>query len=436
MKRSILLSLLLLATSPLTAFSADWPQWQGPERNAQSKETGLLKEWPKEGPPLAWKATGIQKGMGGISVSKGRIYTSGDDNDVTAWLFALNEADGKEVWKAKIGRGGNPGNMFKPAGPRGTPAVDGDKIYILSALGDLVCFTTEGKEVWRVDYVKDFKGIMPVWGFGESPLVDGDKLICTPGAEDAVLMALDKNTGKPLWKCAVPEGPTGDKGFLGRSGAAYSSVIAIEFEGERQYVQLTATTLVGVSAADGKLRWRYDRASNTHRINCSTPLYHDGTVFAASAYDAGGGMVKLSKDTGGGTKAEEAWFTRKMQNHHGGVILMDGALYGANGGNGGGDLVCLDYKTGEVRWDGRDLPGRPVSKGSLTAADGRLYYRTEKGATILIEPSAKEYLERGRFEQPDRTREPAWPHLVIANGKLYVRDQDSLYCYDIRAAKQ
>jgi outer membrane protein assembly factor BamB len=410
----------------------DWPQWQGPDRNAVSQETGLLKEWRKEGPPQAWKIKGIGSGMGGIAVSRSRIYTTGDNNEATAWLFALNESDGKVVWKAQIGPGGNPGNMMKPYGPRTTPAVDGDKLYVLSQKGDLVCFTTEGKEVWRVNYVKDFGGIMPVWGFSESPLVDGDKIICTPGAEDATLMALEKATGKPIWKCQVPEGPTGDRGFLGRSGAAYSSVIAIDFEGDRQYVQLTATTLIGVAAKDGKLLWRYNKASTTHRINCSTPIYHDGMVFAASAYDGGGGLVKLSKDGKDGSNAEEVWFSRKMQNHHGGVILVDGCLYGANGGNGGGDLICMDFKTGKVLWDGRDLPDRPAPKGSLLLADGRLYYRTEKGTMLLIEPSAKEYLERGRFEQSDRSKEPAWPHPVIANAKLYLRDQDALFCYDVK----
>jgi len=263
--------------------------------------------------------------------------------------------------------------------------------------------------------------------------VDGDKIICTPGAEDGTLMALDKRTGKPIWKCPVPEGPTGDRGFLGRSGAAYASVIAIDFEGDRQYVQLTATTLVGVSASDGKLLWRYNRPSTTHRINCSTPIYHEGMVFATSAYDGAGGLVKLSKEASGGIKAEEVWFSRKMQNHHGGVILLDGCLYGANGGNEGGALVCLDFKTGNVLWDGRDLPDRPAPKGSLTLADGRLYYRTEKGPVLLIEPSPKGYLERGRFEQPDRSQQPAWPHPVIANGKLYIRDQDLLFCYDVKA---
>jgi outer membrane protein assembly factor BamB len=412
-----------------TASGDDWPQWQGPERTAVSKERGLLQEWPKDGPPLAWKGTGLGKGMGGIAVNAGRIYTTGDDAERTARLYAFNESDGKPVWSAKIGTGGNPGNIFKPFGPRATPTVDGDRLYILGQNGDLVCFTTdEGKEVWRVDYVKDFGGVMPVWGFSESPLVDGDKLICTPGAADAVLMALDKRTGKPIWKCKVSEGPTGNRGFLGTSGAAYSSAIAIDFEGVRQYVQLTATTLVGVAASDGKLLWRYDRASNTHRINCTTPLYHDGIVYAASAYDAGGGAVKLAKDANGAITAEEVFFTPRMKNHHGGMMIVDTCLYGAAGGNEGGFLVCFDKQTGKDLWTERRAP-----KGSLMMADQRLYLRTERGEMILIEPNRERYVERGRFQQPDRTREPAWTHPVIANGKLYVRDQDVLFCYDIAA---
>jgi outer membrane protein assembly factor BamB len=409
------------------ARGGDWPQWQGPDRNAISKETGLLKEWPKEGPPLTWKASGIGKGMGGIAVSRGRIYTTGDDAQQTAWLYALNESDGKPAWSAKIGPGGNPGNMFKPFGPRATPTVEGDRIYILSQTGDFVCFTTEGKEVWRVNYVKDFGGIMPVWGFSESPLIDGERIICTPGAADATLMALDKKTAKPIWKCAVPEGPTGDRGFLGTSGAAYASVIAIDFEGVRQYVQLTATTLVGVAASDGKLLWRYDRASTTHRINCSTPVYHDGFVFAAAAYDAGGGAVKLSKEANGGIKATEAYFSPSLKNHHGGMIEVDGYLYLSREP---GILTCVEFKTGKVMW-GERKPG----KGSVVYADGRLYCRNEAGAgtVYLIDASPKGYVEHGRFDPPERTTEPAWTHLVIANGKMYLRDQDTLLCYDVKA---
>jgi outer membrane protein assembly factor BamB len=229
----------------------------------------------------------------------------------------------------------------------------------------------------------------------------------------------------------------GPGGFGGRGGggggAAYASAIAIDFDGQRQYVQLTARTLVGVAASDGKFLWRYDLPANRMGINISTPLYHDGLVFAASAYGAGGGLVKLSKDASGGVNAEEVYSTRNMQNHHGGMILLDGCLYGANGGNEGGFLVCLDFKTGDVLWNERDTGKRRAPKGSLALADGRLCYRTESGTMLLIEPDPKQYVERGRFEQPDRSEQPAWPHPVIANGKLYLRDQDVLLCYDVTA---
>lgn len=416
---------LALVLPAATAAAEDWPQWQGPDRTAVSREKGLLKEWPKDGPVLAWKATGIGEGMGGIAASKGRLYTTGDSGD-SAYLFALQESDGKEVWKARVGKSGKYGNVYRPSGPRATPTVDGDRIYILSQHGDLVCFTTDGKEVWRVDYVKDLKGIIPVWGFAESVLIDGDKLICTPGTEDGTLMALDKSTGKPLWKCKVPEGPTGNRGFLGTSGAAYASVIAIDFAGVRQYVQLTATTMVGVST-DGRLLWRYDRASNTHRINCSTPVYHDGMVFAASSYDAGGGAVKLGKGDKDAIAAKEAYFSAKLKNHHGGFVLVDGHLYGCFDP---GILTCLEFKTGKVMWEER-RPG----KGSIVYADGRLYCRNEgrEGTLYLVEANPKEYVERGRFNQPDRTKEQAWTHPVVANGKMYIRDQDVLLCYDLKA---
>jgi hypothetical protein len=403
-----------LAGSPK---SFDWPQWQGPGRNAVSRERGLLKEWPKKGPPLAWKVKGIGKGMGGIAVSGGRIYTTGDVGG-TAWLFALKESDGKQVWKAKIGRSGRPGFFFRPSGPRATPTVDGDRLYVLGQYGDLVCYTTKGKEVWRKNYLKEFGGDVPRWGFSESPLVDGDKVIGTPGGEGATLVALNKKTGKTIWKSKVPGSPQ----------AAYASAIAIDCAGKRQYVQLTQEALLGVAASDGKFLWRYDKPANTHRISCSTPVYHKGLVFAASAYGAGGGLVKLTKNRKGGVKAKEVYFTKKMQNHHGGMVLSGGCLYGAHGGNEGGLLSCLDFQTGKVLWSSRRAP-----KGSLALADDRLYYRTEDGTMLLIEPNRKHYVERGRFRQPDRSYERAWPHPVIANGKLYLRDQDVLLCYDVKA---
>lgn len=416
-------SALGFAADPKETF--DWPQWQGPDRTAVSNEKGLLNEWPMGGPPLTWKASGVGEGMGGVAVSRGRIYTTGD-SDGSAWLFSLNAADGKQVWKAKIGRAGKYGNVFRPSGPRATPTVDGDRIFVLSQHGDLVCFTTEGKEIWRTEYVKDLAGIVPVWGFSESPLVDGDKLICTSGTEDGTLMALDKNTGKQVWKCKVPEGPTGNRGFLGTSGAGYSSVIAVEVDGVKQFVQFTATTLVGVSP-NGNLLWRYDRASNTHRINCSTPVYCDGVLFAASSYDAGGGAVKLSKDDKGAIIAKEAYFSSKLKNHHGGFVVVDGYLYGSFDP---GILTCIEFKTGKVMWDDRK-PG----KGSIMYADGCLYCRNEgrEGTVYLVEANPKKYVERGRFNPPDRTKEQAWPHPVVSNGKLYIRDQDVLNCYNVKS---
>jgi outer membrane protein assembly factor BamB len=306
-------------------------------------------------------------------------------------------------------------------GPGCTPTVDGERLYVLGLGGNLVCLQVQdGSIIWQRSLTRDFGGTVPRWSYRESPLVDGDKVICTPGGRNATLAALDKMTGKTLWKSEVPAGPS----------AAYSSVIAIDFKGQRQYVQLTHDALVGVAASDGKFLWEYQKPASRSGINCSTPVYHDGLVFAASAYGTGGGLVRLSR-SGGGTSAKEVYFTGKMQNHHGGMIFVDGCLYGANGGNEGGYLACLDFQTGKVLWDQRDRRGVP--KGSLALADGRLYYRTESGTVLLIEPNSKRYIERGRFEQPDRTNLPAWAHPVIANGKLYVRDQDVLFCYDVKA---
>jgi len=404
----------------LSAGAADWPQFRGANRDGKSADTGLLKEWPKEGPALAWKIKGLGGGYSGPSIAAGRIFGMshrGEDNVV----WALSETDGKELWVARLGPAfKQPGWPQGKEGPGCTPTVDGERLYVEGMGGAIACLQVQdGKIVWQHSLTGDFGGGVPAWSYRESPLVDGDKVIFTPGGKDATLVALDKLTGKTIWKCQVPDGPK----------ACYTSAIAIDFDGQRQYVQFTQRALVGVAAADGKFLWRYNKAANGNGIICSTPLWQDGLVFAASAYGAGGGLVKLSKDASGAVKADEVYFTKKMQNHHGGMIILDGCLYGANGGNEGGSLVCLDFQTGNVLWDGRD---RNVPKGSLAFAEGRLYYRLENGTMLLIEPNAKEYIERGRFAQPDRTRQPAWTHPVIANGKLYLRDQDLLLCYAIK----
>jgi outer membrane protein assembly factor BamB len=291
--------------------------------------------------------------------------------------------------------------------------------------GQVTCLAvSDGKVLWQRSMVRDFGGILPRWAYRESVLVDGDKLICTPGAPDATLVALDKLTGATLWKTDVPTELEG--GGFANAGAGYASPIAINFEGQRQYVQMTAKALIGVAAADGKLLWNFRKPANSFGINCTTPLYRDGMVFATSAYNAGGGAVKLSKDASGGITATEIFFNRTLQNAHGGVVEVDGFLYLSRDP---GILTCVELKTGNLLWSERQ-PG----KGSVMSADGQLYCRAEAGAgtVYLLDAKSTGYVEHGRFDPPDRTNQSAWAHMVIANGKLYVRDQDVLLCYDVK----
>ncbi len=457
MKTKLMLIAAIVMITTGSTLAADWPQLRGQNRDGKSGDTGLLKEWPNDGPPLAWKIDKLGGGYSAPSIADGRIFgMSNRGEDEIVW--ALSETDGKELWVTRLG----PAFAQRPSqgreGPACTPTVDGERLYVEGLDGNVACLQVrDGKIIWQRSLTNDFGGSVPRWSYRESPLVDGDKVICTPGGAEATMAALDKLTGKMIWKAKVPDSPAGDSeapgdssggrggfggrrggfggrrgGFGGGSGAAYSSAITIDFDGQRQYVQFTGKALIGVAASDGKFLWRYDKPANRMGIICSTPIYHDGMVFASSAYGAGGGLVKLSMDADGSVKAEEVYATTEMQNHHGGMILLDGYLYGASGGNEGGALVCLDFKTGRVMWDQRESAGRRA-KGSVALADGRLYYRMEDGTVVLIEPNPKQYAQCGRFDQPDRSAQPAWPYPVIANGKLYIRDQDVLLCYDVKA---
>lgn len=446
MKVRVTVTAMILIVVAGSSLAADWPQWQGPNRDGKSADTGLLKQWPQDGPPLAWRIDKLGGGDGGPAIAAGRIFLMSNRGEEEV-VWALSEKDGSEIWVSPLGPAFPQRASQGREGPGCTPTVDGERLYVEGLGGTVACLqVTDGKILWRRSLTEEFGGRVPMWSYRESPLVDGDKVIVTPGGADAILVALNKLTGETIWKAKLPDSPAGASeaptrpgggrggpgGFGGGGGASYASPIAIDFEGQRQYVQLTARTLIAVAASDGKFLWRYDKPANRMGINCSTALYHDGMVFASSAYGAGGGLVKLSKDADGDTKAEEVYATTEMQNHHGGMILVDGCLYGASGGNEGGALVCLDFKTGKVLWDQRATAGRRA-KGSLALADGLLYYRMEDGVVLLIEPNPQQYIERGRFEQPDRTRLPAWSHPVIANGRLYVRDQDTLLSYDVTA---
>ena len=416
---SLLFAVSAVANKP---GSFDWPQWQGPDRNAISKERGLLQQWPEGGPRLVWKASGLGGGDSTPSIAAGRVFgMSNRGQDEVVW--ALSEADGRPLWVTRLGPALSQDWEQAKEGPGCTPTVDGERLYVIGMAGDVSCVkVSDGTLVWQRSLTREFGAPVLAWSFRESPLVDGDKVICTPGGDGATIVALDKLTGATIWKSRVDGDPR----------PAYASAIAIDFEGQRQYVQFTARSLVGIAAADGKPLWWYTRVANGGGINCSTPLYHHGHVFASSAYGAGGALLKLTKTKSGDTDADQVWLSKKMQNQHGGVIAFDGCLYGAHGGNEGGALACLDLKTGKVLWDERDHPERGVTKGSVALADGRLYYRTESGTMLLIEPSAKGYIEHGRFDQPDRSSSPAWSHPVVANGKLYLRDHNVLLCYSVK----
>jgi outer membrane protein assembly factor BamB len=397
----------------LTALGApgDWPQFRGPNRDGASTEKGLLQDLPAGGPPLVWKATGLGIGYSTVSVVGERIYTIGED-DTNSAVVALNAADGKKVWSAKLGKPGAPG-MPAFEGPRATPTVAGSLLVAVGQWGEIACLdTAQGKELWRKDYIKDFGGKRPQWGFAESPLIDGDKVVVTPGGMEGSIVALNKKTGALIWR---------SKGFT--DSPHYSSLIVAEIGGVRQYIQLTAESVVGVAAADGKVLWRAPRKGKVAVI--PTPIYSDGYVYVTSAYGVGCNLFKIS-EAGGKFTAEEVYANKELSNKHGGVIKVGACVYGHADDKG---WTCQDFKSGAAKWQYNKL-----GKGSLIYADGRFYLRAEdKGTVVLIEASPAGYKEHGRFEQPDRSDKKAWPYPVIAHGKLYLRDMDTLLCYDIKA---
>lgn len=409
-------ALFVLLALP-SAHADDWPQWRGPGRDGKSTESGLLKEWPEGGPRLLWQIDGLGAGYSTPSVADGMIYVVGTlETDRDESLIALDEKTGEQRWTLPIGRstGGH-------AAPRSTPTVDDELIFVISSDGKLVC-ARQGKAVWTQDLKQEFGGRTGSWAYAESPLIDGDTLVCTPGGEDVTLLALDKKTGAVKWKSALPEKVKQAKKGRPYHTAGYSSVIAANVGGAKQYIQFLDGGVVGVAAKDGAFLWNYNEPANG-TANCSTPIFHDNAVFAASAYGNGGGKARLT-GAGDNWRAEQQYFIKSLQNHHGGMVLVDGHVYGT----GSNSLLCVNYQTGDVAWQDRS-----VGKGSVCYADGHLYVRSERGPIALVEATAQGYREKGRFDQPDRSGNRAWPHPVVANGRLYIRDWDRLFCYDVKA---
>ncbi|MEX2175466.1 MAG: PQQ-binding-like beta-propeller repeat protein [Pirellulaceae bacterium] len=397
------------------AAAADWPQWRGPERNGISTETGLLKEWPKEGPPLVWQVKEIGDGYSTPAVVGERIYLISNEGMDNEYVQALATADGKEAWRTRIGKvGPNDGPQYP--GSRGTPTVDGERLYALGSDGDLACLeTATGKAVWQKNLRSDFDGQPGKWAYAESPLVDGDLVVCTPGGKEATIVALNKQTGETVWKSAVPGGDE----------AAYASIITVEAGGAKQYVQFLGKGLVGVDAKSGKFLWRYDRTAQGSPANIPTPVAREAFIYSGAGR-SGGGLVELKAEADK-VLAEEVYFTTGLPTAIGGSVLIDGHLYGTNSQA----LLCIEFATGKIKWSERG-----IGAASLCAAEGLLYLHGEDGRVALVEASPEAYREKGRFtppDAPDRGRSKAWAYPVIAGGKLYVRDRGSLWCYDIQA---
>lgn len=422
MRKAILLSCLGLTVTALTMLayaadsstSKDWPTWRGPNRDAISNEKGLLTEWPENGPEVLWTADGLGRGFSSLAIANGRIYTMGERKDGT-FLICL-DLNGKEQWAARVGRGD----------PNCTPTVDGDRVYCVDRNGELSCVGTQsGNVLWSKSFTKDFGGkMMSGWGYSESPLVDGDWLIVTPGSKDAMLAALNKKTGDVIWKAAVS-----DLGGKGNDGAAYSSVVISHAAGVKQYVQLVGKGVVSVRAKDGKFLWGYNKITNG-TASIPTPIIRGDYVFTSTGYgDGGAALLKVVK-SGDEFRAEEVWYKKasELQNHHGGAILLGDHLYMGHGHNNGFP-VCVDFLTGKDAW----RPGRGPGGGSaaVVLADGHLYFRYQDGIMALIEATPKEYHLKGQFKIKTKNGE-SWPHPVVLDGKLYLRDQNNLHCYNVR----
>jgi outer membrane protein assembly factor BamB len=396
--------LFLFAAEAMAQPGANWPQWRGPNRDGISKESGLLKQWPAEGPPLVWKAVGAGRGYSSFSVASGKLYTLGLRGD-REFVIAFDIANGKEAWATA--HGGKFEND-RGDGPRGTPTVDGDRVYALGGNGDLSALDARtGKIVWSKNVLKEFGGSNIQWGISESPLVMGNKVLVNAGGRNASIVALNKDNGNVMWKSQSDE-------------AGYSSAIPLQINGGTQVVFFTAARALGLDVNDGRLLWEYARPSN-NVANVATPIARGNRIFISSDYGTGGGVVEIKEDN----KAQEIYFTKDMRNHHSSSVLVGDYLYGFSSAI----LTAMRFDSGEIAW--RD---RSVGKGSLVFADGHLYCFSENGVVGLVEATPAGYKEKGRFRIAQDSL-PTWTHPVVAGGRLYLRDQDTIYAYDVKEKK-
>jgi outer membrane protein assembly factor BamB len=416
-KNPLVLSLLSFACGLFTVQATDWPQWRGPKRDGISDEKGLFREWPTDGPKLLWEAKDIGSGFSTPSVVGDRMYLLANKGLEDEFVLALSVRDGSRIWSKTIGKVGEPNQNPSYPAARSTPTVDGEMLYAISSDGDLAALKiADGSMAWKKSFRADFGGAPGQWAYAESPLIDGQVLVCTPGGSQATVVALNKKSGDIIWKAALPEGDQ----------AAYASAIIANPGGKKQYVQFLQKGLVGLDPETGKLLWRYERTAKGSPANIPTPVADDSMIYSAASM-SGGGLVKLKAKEGGGFEAEQIYFGKKLPLAIGGAIKLGDYLYGS----AGDALVCVEFATGQLKWQDRS-----IAPASLCLADGRFYLHGENGKVALVEATPEGYRERGRFDppgQPNRGSAKAWAYPVVANGKLFIRDGDRLWAYSIAA---
>jgi outer membrane protein assembly factor BamB len=403
---TVSLALVAVTTAQQPATPAEWFQWRGANRDGISQETGLLQEWPKFGPPLAWRANGVGSGYSSFSTSGGRLYTLGARGGIE-YVIALDRASGKKVWETQNGQRYQ---NDRGDGPRSTPTVDGDRLYVLGGSGDLTCLeNATGKKIWSLNIVQKFGGVNPYWGYSESPLIVGDRILVNTGGRRAGIVAVAKADGSTLWQ-------------QHDDGAGYSSPMLMRTGSLSQVIFFTEDRAMAVDPRDGRLLWSYNKANNG-TANIATPIVRGTRVFLSSDYGTGGALLDV-RAAGNLATANEVYFTRDMRNHHASSVLVGDQLYGFSSSI----LTALAFDTGKTLW--RD---RSVGKGSLIFGDNRLYLYSEDSVVGLADASPDGYRERGRFTLPQQSGLPTWSHPIIADGLLVIRDQDTVYTYNVRS---
>lgn len=412
---------LAAALVPAAAIAADWPTFRGADRTAVAPDTDLLESWPTEGPKLVWQTAGAGRGYASLAVAGDRIYTLGDGlstaTDADEYLTCFDRVSGKPIWKTKTGQPWTDGQESWQSS-RSTPTADGDMVYVITPHGQLVaCRTNDGREVFRIDLKAQFGGTKgDSWGYSESVTIDGDRLVCTPGGEQAAMVALDRKNGRVIWTCPMK---------LDR-GAGHASIVISTLKGRRIYVQTTASGAFAVDAKTGQFLWAYPIEKTTAVI--PTPIVKDDLVYIVAGYKRGGALLRQVPGPGGTVTVKEVYGLKpELANKHGGVVLIGDHLYGC--ADDQPILICAELRSGNVVWKER---GSGKNSAAIAAADGHLYVRYQDGTMALVKADPAGYQEIASFRLPGSGDRPSWSHPVILDGLMYLREGDSLLCYDLR----